>query len=189
MGPVCGPYNYYVTISARATPVEFTDPDWNPKRTVTLYSYFNGGGMFLPQEHFKSCKITKVPETFDLELDEAEGHLQQEVEERHVLAVDSHDKFQKDKNEQMADDNTQGTIVDILCRFSEVKSQPIAAVKCDVGKGLAVLSSIHFEYDSNSLRWQDKFLKPIIAQISPFDRQTELCFGSLLQHAGLNTIK
>ncbi|OWF45858.1 biotin--protein ligase-like [Mizuhopecten yessoensis] len=186
VGPVHGPYNYNIKVSARAVPLQFTDPHWNPKQSISLKGYFNGGGMFLPQDLFNKCSITRDPESYDQDLsDDVDDKIRQEIKDRHVLGVNAETGNKQVKN---LNDQQTGTIKDILCHFSEVKGKPLAAITCKVGEGLAVLSAVHLEMDSPSLNKQDKFLQPIITQLSPYDGEQERCFGSLLHHAGLDIL-
>ncbi|XP_033739935.1 biotin--protein ligase-like [Pecten maximus] len=186
VGPVHGPYNYNVKVSARAVPIQFSDPNWNPQQSTSLCGYFNGGGMFLPQELFNRSKITRDSENYDQNLgNDEDDKIRQEIKDRHVLGVDAEMEMKQDEN---GNDQQSGTIKDILCHFAEVKGQPLAALTCKVGGGLAVLSAVHLEMDSQSLNKEDKFLKPIITQLTSYDGEREKCFGSLLRHAGLDVL-
>ncbi|XP_069140906.1 uncharacterized protein CPn_0128/CP_0643/CPj0128/CpB0130-like [Argopecten irradians] len=186
VGPVHGPYNYNIKVSTRAVPVQFSDPNWTPQEKVSLCGYFNGGGMFLPQKLYNKCKITRDSESYDQDISDEDEKILQEIKDRHVLGVDAEAGTKID--DKTFSNQPSGTIKDILCRFSEVKGQPLAAVTCKVGNGLAVLSAVHLEMDSQGLDKEDKFLQPIISQLKPYDGKREKCFGSLLRHAGLDVL-
>ncbi|OWF46749.1 uncharacterized protein LOC110455237 [Mizuhopecten yessoensis] len=76
--------------------------------------------------------------------------------------------------------------VEVLAVYSEIEGRPAAIVRCQVGKGVAVLSSPHIEYDSNSLNGEDKDIKQIMPHLVDSDTRQKRCFRSMLSHLGLN---
>ncbi|XP_060065061.1 uncharacterized protein LOC132545392 [Ylistrum balloti] len=105
---------------------------------------------------------------------------------------ESHSKQESDGNIKEKTSTCQAKSpdknVEILAVYSEVKGKPAAIVKCKVGKGVAVLSSPHIEYDSNSLNDEDKDIKKLIPHLSDSDTHQEKCFRSMLFHLGLTLI-
>ncbi|XP_069134168.1 uncharacterized protein [Argopecten irradians] len=75
--------------------------------------------------------------------------------------------------------------VEVLAVYSEIEGRPAAIVRCQVGKGVAVLSSPHIEYDSNSLNSEDKEIKQLIPRLVHSDTHQQNCFRSMLTHLGL----
>ncbi|XP_033752537.1 biotin--protein ligase-like [Pecten maximus] len=75
--------------------------------------------------------------------------------------------------------------VEVLAVYREIEGQPAAIVKCHVGKGVAILSSPHIEYDSNSLNAEDKDIKKLIPHLVNSDTHEHKCFRSMLSHLGL----
>lgn len=58
--------------------------------------------------------------------------------------------------------------VDILARFAELPDTPPALITCKVGKGSALLSSVHFEYDPDQLH--SKELSSLIPLLTAHQR-------------------
>jgi glutamine amidotransferase-like uncharacterized protein len=46
----------------------------------------------------------------------------------------------------------QNNRIEVIARYSEAEGQPPAIVHCSVGKGSALLSGVHFEYDPNLMK-------------------------------------
>jgi glutamine amidotransferase-like uncharacterized protein len=61
--------------------------------------------------------------------------------------------------------------VEVLAQFSELKDSPAAVVSCDVGKGKAMLSSVHFEYNPEKLDKKDPHLQRILPALRQFNAQ------------------
>ena len=57
----------------------------------------------------------------------------------------------------------------VLAIYKDLPSQPVAAVECSVGKGKAILSGVHFEYDPSLLDDTDPYLKEIIPILKKYD--------------------
>ena len=60
-----------------------------------------------------------------------------------------------------------------------------AAVKCQVGKGLAVLSGVHFEYLVEDLDETDQHLKPVIPRLRDTVHERDRFYRSLIDTLGL----
>lgn len=41
--------------------------------------------------------------------------------------------------------------IEVIARYEEIENKPAAIIKCKVGKGVAILSGVHFEFDSSSI--------------------------------------
>ncbi len=41
--------------------------------------------------------------------------------------------------------------IEVIARYEEIENKPAAIIKCKIGKGIAILSGVHFEFDSSSI--------------------------------------
>lgn len=84
---------------------------------------------------------------------------------------------------------TKYSNVTVLARFEDHPNKPAAIVKCQVGKGTAILSGVHFEYSSTLLDKEDIYLKAIIPQLQKSNEQRLSVASKILGEFGIDTIK
>ena len=77
--------------------------------------------------------------------------------------------------------------VEILARYKSLPDTPVAIVKSVVGnKGVAILTGIHPEYDTDVLTRDDKFVKAFIDELDKWHKERVNCFADLLRHLRIN---
>ena len=79
---------------------------------------------------------------------------------------------------------TNSSTITILGHYSERKDNSIAIVKNQVGKGMVVLSGVHFEYDPNLLDNDDLYLRErnIVPTLNASLSRTFTGIRSILKH-------
>ncbi|KAK3596794.1 hypothetical protein CHS0354_036633 [Potamilus streckersoni] len=77
---------------------------------------------------------------------------------------------------------------EILGCYAELAQQPACIVKCVVGKGTALLSSVHFEYSFCDLDPEDRYLVDIISKLKESEMPRQALFLSVLKNLSLRTI-
>lgn len=68
----------------------------------------------------------------------------------------------------------------VLAYYDEEKQLP-CIIECQIGKGIAILSGAHFEYDSSLLDANDEYLKKVIPLLSKDDQHRELLLKHLVK--------
>ncbi|KAK3103158.1 hypothetical protein FSP39_016880 [Pinctada imbricata] len=100
-----------------------------------------------------------------------------------------HTESETEANDQQNDTKTCDVSappgVTILAKYDDVYLNPAAIVRCNVGKGTAVLSAIHIEYDSASLDENDQYFRPVKEAIESYDKDQSDCFKQMLLYLGL----
>ena len=74
----------------------------------------------------------------------------------------------------------------VLAYYDEEKKFP-AIIECRIGRGIVILSGVHFEYDPILLDSNDEYLKTVISLISEDDRHRELLLKHLVERPMLST--
>ena len=79
----------------------------------------------------------------------------------------------------------------VLATYKDVPGKKAAAVKCEVGEGMAIMSGVHFEYLHADLDKEDEFLKErgVIAKLEASEPQWKECLERILTLLGLNLCK
>lgn len=157
-----------------------------PCKLDQFYAYFSGGGAFCPypkgnfetrknlDSYHKENGLPSGDQTYSIELVKSDGH----------LPLGSNHK--KEESISCPKSSPTETDVEVLCSYSEIKGAPAAIVKCRVGKGQAVLSSVHVEYDSQCLDNKDVYLKPIIDTLKDFNTEQSIIFRYMLKCLGIS---
>lgn len=197
IGPLFGPYKYNSDFGSRAVllscqtpqPIQLTNGCSNgfkPRKLDQFYAYFSGGGAFCPypkgsfetrkiiDSYHKENGLPSEDQTYSIEFVKSYGH----------LPVESNDK--KEESISCPKSSPTESDVEVLCSYSEMKGAPAAIVKCCVGKGQAVLSSVHVEYDSQCLDDKNVYLKPIIDTLKNFDTDQSIIFRYMLKCLGIS---
>ncbi len=81
--------------------------------------------------------------------------------------------------------------VTILGRYEEIDDMPIATVRCKVGKGVAVLSQVHLEYDPRLLPQDDPHLieNGVLTKLFSDNSSRIKAFRTLLKLLRLHVLK
>ena len=74
---------------------------------------------------------------------------------------------------------------EVLGHYSDVDLHPTAVVKCYVGKGLAVLSGVHLEFDPDLLNADSPHLHPLLPSLRSSDTHRQTCLRQVLQLLGI----
>lgn len=214
MGPVYGPYNYITEMGARPANFTFddqshintnneSDEEVTTSRKISEFKcYFNGGGMFLPYNKGKPT-IEKVYEDRNIEvkmnlnnnlesksrfggsdvIDKEEEEVplksKENIENPYVLSLTYRD------DEEWCKKGDNSITVQVLARYHEITGNPACIIKSKVGKGTAVLSGPHIEYNSCSLDDDNVYLKFVKNEICCYDHNQNVWFSQLLKHVGL----
>lgn len=197
IGPLFGPYKYNSDFGSRAVllssqipqPIQLANGCSNglkPLKLDQFYAYFSGGGAFCPypkgnfetrknlDSYHKENGLPSEDQTYSIELVKSDGH----------LPLGSNHK--KEESISCPKSSPTESDVEVLCSYSEIKGAPAAIVKCRVGKGQAVLSSVHVEYDSQCLDNKDVYLKPIIDTLKDFNTEQSIIFRYMLKCLGIS---
>lgn len=75
--------------------------------------------------------------------------------------------------------------VQVIANYNHEICQQAAIVKCLVGKGVALLSAVHFEFDPALMDEQDTYLKLLIPELQKSEEQRVLLVHFLFQQLGL----
>lgn len=75
--------------------------------------------------------------------------------------------------------------VEILGAYAEFPELPAAIVKCAVGKGMAILSGVHWEYKGSDLDKSDPYLERIIPAIEQSEEERLKCVDIIMNLLGL----
>jgi len=67
----------------------------------------------------------------------------------------------------------------VLASYSDIACNPAAIIECSIGKGVAILSGVHFEYSASDLS-PDKYIKTALPKIAATERERLLLFRNLL---------
>jgi biotin--protein ligase len=70
--------------------------------------------------------------------------------------------------------------IDFLAHYDDLEGKPPAIIACEVGKGIAILSGVHFEYKSSDLNPVENEEREIIPKIQGTEEQRANLFRSLL---------
>lgn len=81
-----------------------------------------------------------------------------------------------------ADNKNQTTI---LARYA-IEGCEAAIIECQVGSGKAILSGVHFEYDTNLMDADDQYLKEIIPTLKNVNSQRIQLIRHILERLNLN---
>ena len=74
---------------------------------------------------------------------------------------------------------------EVIGRYDDLDSRPVAAVKCRVGQGMAVLSGVHLEYDPFLLSDESPRLKSLLPCLRRSDANRQRCLRQVLQLLGI----
>ena len=201
IGPVFGPYRYNSSFGCRAIsitcqvsqPITLQDEVTCPYPTVhtmngsktnqlgQFYAYYSGGGAFYPYPK-GSMATKKIPDNYH----QMNG-IHSEEQTYFVESVRSDVNSDKEISSYLKLSPKKND-VEVLCSFAEIKGEPAAIVKCNVGKGKAVLSSVHIEYDSQCLDSKNVYLKPVIDSLKSYDMEQNLMFKYMLKCLNVNVI-
>lgn len=75
--------------------------------------------------------------------------------------------------------------VRVLAIYKDLPNQPAAVIECIAGKGKAILSGVHFEYDPTLLDDTDPYLKDIIPVLEKHDSKRMDLMKSLFSEIGI----
>ena len=75
---------------------------------------------------------------------------------------------------------------EVMGRYDDLDSRPVAAVKCRVGQGMAVLSGVHLEYDPLLLSDESPRLKSLLPSLRRSDPSRQRCLRQVLQMLGVD---
>jgi glutamine amidotransferase-like uncharacterized protein len=150
-------------------------------------AFFSGGGFFYPHPkgsfetikvmdgyHKDSCSETQK-QTYFIELASSDSLIHS------VNSTQEKQEFKNTSNSFHKEHDVQ-----VLCSFSGMKGSPAAIVKCCVGAGQAILSSVHIEYDSQCLPSDSVYLKPVIESLKNYDTEQSTVFRYMLKSLGIN---
>ena len=76
-----------------------------------------------------------------------------------------------------------------LGHFTSVTDSPAAVVKCRVGSGVALLSSVHLEFIAGELDQEDTDLQKLIPHFLESDSMRDVVFRDILTELGLDVRK
>ena len=79
--------------------------------------------------------------------------------------------------------------LDVLAVYDKLEHRPAAIVRCRVGRGQAVLSCVHIEYESSILDGENQYLKPVVNLMKPCDENLRFSFRRLLCYLKLDCCK
>ncbi len=79
--------------------------------------------------------------------------------------------------------------VSVLGRYAELEQSPAAVVSCSVGKGRAILSGVHIEYDASHLNDDNPYFDHIVPKLKKTEDQGRRLFREVLEHVGLNIVR
>ncbi|XP_048728125.1 uncharacterized protein LOC125646045 isoform X3 [Ostrea edulis] len=198
IGPVYGPYKYNSDFGSRSVtlschipqPIILTDkvtcPDTQNRVEMGQFDMFvNGGGFFHPHPKgsFETIKIRDGYHKDNSETQEQTYFMELARSDTLIHSVNSSQENQQ-RNTSNLSHEEHG--VQVLCSFSGIKGAPAAIVKCCVGEGQAILSSVHIEYDSQCLDSDDVHLKPVIECMKNFDMEQSVMFRYMLKSLGIS---
>lgn len=73
----------------------------------------------------------------------------------------------------------------VLARYSDIKNEPAAIIKCQVGSGCAILSGVHPEYSANH-KITEKFIgQALFSELKKVEKERRSLFVNLLRHLDL----
>lgn len=75
--------------------------------------------------------------------------------------------------------------ITVIARYRDLPQQPAAIIMAQVGKGVAILSGTHFEYDYTRLDQDDRYLKPIIATLRQHENERQKLLKSIFNRLQL----
>jgi glutamine amidotransferase-like uncharacterized protein len=75
--------------------------------------------------------------------------------------------------------------IQVICRYLEVDGHPPAIISCKVGKGIAILSGVHFEFSPGSFGSSSSLIQKVISEILPHESKRVKLVGDLLKYLGL----
>lgn len=82
-------------------------------------------------------------------------------------------------------DATAYSNVQVIANYDHEICQQAAIVKCLVGKGVVLLSAVHFEFDPALMDEQDRYLKLLIPELQKNEEQRALLVRFLFEQLGL----
>ncbi|KAH9518821.1 biotin holocarboxylase synthetase [Bulinus truncatus] len=168
IGPAFPGFVYNSTKGAQAAPVHFD-------KIGLLDAYMNGGGYFLPyQEKHKSNNSPH--ELWSSQCVSVITPSQRPSHSPAQPALDSHHK----SHHTHAQNSWQALGV-----FSSLVNRPAAVVKCNIGKGCAILSGVHLEYPVKLLKEDDPHLSHCLPALSLCEEKRALVFTDLLRQLGV----
>lgn len=71
----------------------------------------------------------------------------------------------------------------VIARYADLPQQPAAIIKIKVGKGIAILSGVHFEYDQRLLPSSDPYLAPIKIALKSHENQRQRLVKALFDES------
>lgn len=75
--------------------------------------------------------------------------------------------------------------VEVLSRYLSLEDTPPSIIGCKVGKGRAILSGVHFEFNPSSLSARSGPLQKIIAEMERYETKRLELISSVLSYLGL----
>lgn len=79
--------------------------------------------------------------------------------------------------------------VAVLGRYAELEGCPAAIVSCSVGKGRAILSGVHLEYDASRLLDDNPYFDHIVPKLKKTGEQGRRLFREVLEEARLTLMR
>ncbi|MDQ2993416.1 MAG: BPL-N domain-containing protein [Pseudomonadota bacterium] len=73
----------------------------------------------------------------------------------------------------------------VIARYRDLPQQPPAIIMMKVGKGVAILSGVHFEYDHNLLNSDDRYLATIIPNLKQHELERQQLLKSIFNRLQL----
>ena len=73
--------------------------------------------------------------------------------------------------------------VNIIARYADLPGRPAAIVVCQIGKGKAILSGVHPEYNSKHVETDDTHLKRLVPEMAIAEEGRRQLFRSILDEA------
>lgn len=180
IGPLYKTYDYRCRIGAVAASISFT-PKGGP-----LKVFFNGGGCFLGidmKEYLEKRKEKEVCLSEDF-TDTKNRSIQNGKECKRIDWLQ--DSIAKEIANQVnetfngEEENQFNGRVDILSRYQDLPNKPVAMVKCNIGKGTAILSGVHFEYEAADIDDDDRTAEHIIPDLAESADDRKALFRSVL---------
>ncbi|KAL5006537.1 hypothetical protein ScPMuIL_015343 [Solemya velum] len=210
IGPVYPGFVYNTEKGAVAAPLIYKTLD----SILDFKTYFNGGCCFLPNE-FSGMRNFRRKESFEVltnsthtlhmnsrnistrccsqTKDESRQSSACEKKGTDICESSGNQKEERlsekrEKVDEIACSLKAHDGVEVLGYYSGIVGNLPAIVRCDVGRGRAVLSGVHVEYCSHDLDQNDPDLARVLPELQAAQMENKTCFVSLLNHLDLKTV-
>ena len=75
-----------------------------------------------------------------------------------------------------------------ISSYLDLNGHPPAMMEIEVGKGLALLSGVHFEYSVQFLNKEDQYLSRLYPLLSQSEDKRKILFGEILKRLGISLV-